>query len=114
MIKKYKLSPQWHKLISDLAKELPAMQKKCGNVLMFRNISEPVIGYNLTKEETAKIKNYKSSATYIRRGKEPVLVNHKLNLISEFELKGQDGVKLYCEKLSVMMDNWNDKISKTN
>jgi hypothetical protein len=90
---KFKLVPQVLKQVEAAAKALPPIIKhdKHGKPL-YRSITN-FVG---TKDFDVSTKSYRT--TY-QRGKEPILVNHKLAMIELYETKGMPEVQNYVNAI---------------
>lgn len=123
---KHKISPQVHKDIIAIAQELPPLQKlsKQGKPL-FRAVSKFVKGSDLPAnvkikgQPEPKVRTMEEllserpalqdervgpdpNKMYIRHGREPILVNHKLNLIDSYQNEGPEGMKRYVASVKAI------------
>ena len=100
----HKLTTQIIKHIEALEKSLPQLQKNEGCKPMFRAVSKRVLGSEIPVEERVKINGFKSYQSYIQRGQQAVLTNHKINLIEAFKKDGQDGIMTYLNDVKHVME----------
>lgn len=92
---KYKLTPEVYKTIKLISKSLPVCQRKDANGnLMWRTISK-FDGTEHFQQGIGKIP--RSFTKKIRTGKEPILVNHEINLVEIYQKDGQNGVDSYVK-----------------
>lgn len=106
-----KLTPEATKTIDNLVLTLPKFQKKHpvnGN-LMFRTLTKRVQGKDLPKWYK-KSHDWSPMEFYTYKYKEPILVNHKVNLIECFKKDGYTGLQHYVNALSDFYDK--NKITK--
>lgn len=90
-IVKFKVGPEIYKQIKEIVKVLEPLQKTdASGKPLFRKITQFVgtKGYSGPNEKYTKT---------TKHGQEPLLVNHEVNLISEFEKFGPKGVKDYVD-----------------
>lgn len=88
---KFKLTPEVYKSIKLISKTLPVCQRKDKNGnLMWRAVSK----FDGTKDFSESLKSY---TKIIRTGKEPILVNHEINLVEIWQKDGQNGVDSYVK-----------------
>jgi|ERR1044072_1379650 hypothetical protein len=110
--KKFKLTPQVHKDIIAIAQQLPPLQKlsKLGNPLS-RAVSRPVKGSDLPEGTLVKGKPVQPDGRYIQKGTEPILINHKLNLIETFENEGPEGMRKYVASVKKIFKDTEEKLA---
>lgn len=92
---KFKLIPEVYKSIKSLAQNLPKFQKRdaAGN-LLWRQTSK------FDHTEHFQQGNGKTPTTYtkhILKGKEPVLVNHEVNMVEIYQKDGWIGLNRYVD-----------------
>lgn len=98
MKNRYKLTPFIIKQLEDKAIELPSFQRKDKHgKLMFRVMSRVVKGSELEPKTLVAGERVNPDKNYIQRGSEPILVNHKLNLLECYQKDGPDGVDEYVK-----------------
>jgi hypothetical protein len=88
---KYKVTPDVHKQIESLVKELGPWQRldKNGNK-MFEKHTE----FKGTSDFSVSLGSY---TKHISTGKKPLLINHSVYLIEAFQKKGQQGINEYMD-----------------
>lgn len=90
----HKITHQVYKQIEGLLKDLPSLNRLHNGKPMVRIKTE----YIKTDKEVELDKNGKEKIKLInhfKKGTEPILVNHKVNLISEYKKDGQLGIDNY-------------------
>jgi hypothetical protein len=112
---KFKLDPTTHKKIEALALTLAPLQKtnKQGFPL-FRLISQVVKGSEMPPD--AKLRNREKvnpEKNYVFKKREALLVNHKINLIGQYELLGQKGIDEYIECVNKIVEKDKELFQKT-
>jgi hypothetical protein len=86
MKRKFNLTPQAHKAIVELARTLPQ-----------------IIRLNADGTQQVRVKTtYNGGKTYSKT-KEPVLVNHEVELINRFWASGTNGVTEYCNNIKKLL-----------
>jgi len=91
----YKLTPEADKMLIQLSKELGQFQRKDkhGN-LMFRKVTEFVGTKNVLLGSRNKLDSYTKEYKEI---KQPILVNHLVELREIYQKDGQVGVDIYAK-----------------
>lgn len=93
----YKLTPDAHNKIKQLALTLPELQRQeCGKP-MFKKV-----GKLISINKSAKTKT-------IERSYGPVLVNHEVHMIGEFKKGGMVKVMEYCAGVHLIVKKFNEK-----
>lgn len=98
---KHKLIPEFYKQIKQLALTLPELQKLEGGKPMFRKLGKR-IGESKGSTPNEIIR-------HIETTKEPVLVNHEVNMVSEFKKGGMVNVLQYCAGVNLIVKKFNEK-----
>ncbi len=94
----YKLTPEAHSKIKQLALTLPELQKWEGGKPMFKKEGR-VIGYEKTPQ----------AKSIVEFDRIPVLVNHEVHMISEFKKGGMVKVLEYCAGVNLIVKKFNEK-----
>jgi len=101
---KFKLTPEAHTKIKLLAKEFPKLQKLSKNgEPLFRLLTITKKGSELppdTKLNSGESIN--KDKVYVTRVKEPILVNHELNMIDVYKKDGEAGIIDYVKYIDLM------------
>ena len=102
---KFKLTPEAHKQIITIATALPKLQKtdKSGTPL-FRVVTKVVKGFDLPPGTLVGGKEPDTKKNYVQKGKEPLLVNHEVNMVSEYKLYGQKGIDDYRASILAVLE----------
>lgn len=97
MKKKHKLTPEAYKQICGLAESLPTLYKtdKQGRVL---RTQVTVLKESKLDETRTKVQNS------IERSSPAQTVNHKVNLVTEWESKGQEGIDKYAANVRFIVE----------
>ncbi len=100
MSRHHRLTPEAYKLIEQLAKTLPPLQRISdqGKPLS-RQLTKQVKGSEVPMNRRPDIKNFDPSKNYLVRYWEPLHVNHAVNLRAQYEKAGMAGVEAYRDKV---------------
>jgi hypothetical protein len=92
---KFKLTPQIHKQLVELAKDLPALQQLSPTGKPLFRAACDFVGTDLTAH-SGRYDRYKQK---IIRKQEPILVNHQVELIDKYQKRGMPAVDAYVAKV---------------
>ncbi|MCE3278016.1 MAG: hypothetical protein K0S44_207 [Bacteroidetes bacterium] len=113
-MKPNKITPQVYKTLVETAAKLPPFQRKDKNGnLLWRAASRFVKGSELTQKVTADGKAIKPDEMYVQQGRQPLLVNHQVNLIEVYMKDGQPGVDEYVDFFANIHEESKTKKEKT-
>lgn len=103
MKKKHKLTPEAYKQICGLAESLPTLYKtdKQGRVLR-TSTSKLMSGKEANEQESTD--KYSEQKMYVRKEQVVQTVNHKVNLVTEWESKGQEGIDKYAANVRFIVE----------
>jgi len=107
MKKKHKVTTEVYKKILEIEKELPPIQKYLGGKPLFRTLQKLVNGSDIPDEHKEQLKVdgvFYNNKRYFQKIQDPILVNHKLILIEEFEKHGQEGIDYYISDIQALVD----------
>jgi hypothetical protein len=113
---KFKITSQVYKQIEELAKTLHPLHKtdKAGNVL-HRQTSKTIKGKDLPKgTKLADGKTIDPNKLYVRKGTEPVLVNHSVSLRDYYQKHGQAGIEAYKQWVTDVMNKESELVAEEN
>lgn len=91
-IRKFKLTPQAHKLIKEAALDLPVMVRVNADGTHKKRILTEFKGYDYFDAQGNKTDQLMTHST---QKAVPLIVNHEINLVAEFYEKGMPGVEAY-------------------
>lgn len=99
----FKLTPDIRAEIIVISRQLPKLHRKnTGGELMYRAATQIVKGSDLPHK--VLINNKKTEPhpdkKYLQRGREPILINHEVNLIKVYMQKGQPGIDDYVKTIN--------------
>jgi len=108
-----KITPEISKAIKILAKHLPTMQRLENGKPMARILKmEKILGKDMKPEDKAQFKDFDENATYTRQVKEPVLLNHEVNLTTAYRKAGNKGTEEYLKSLAQIDPDLQSKVLK--
>lgn len=92
---KFKLTPQVYKQLMEIAHDLPQLQQLTPTGKPMYRAKPVFVGTDLTREAALNKMGYRNT---IQRNKEPLLVNHEVQLIDRYQRLGMDAVNAYAAK----------------
>ena len=92
------ITPEVYKQIEGHLKELPQLTKLIDGKPQRRAVCEYERTEKIT-EQDCKILTKPKFVNHLKRSFEPVCVNHKVNLIKEYQSKGQKGIDDYVKTI---------------
>lgn len=113
MKRNYRLTPEVIKEIDKIAESLPKLQQMNGDKPMFRQWAKKVLGKDIPVDERDSIVKFDPKKLYTLRGQTAILTNHRVNLISDYQKNGQDGITKYLTDINMVMEFHKDKLKQT-